>query len=107
MLLREIGARLPGLPIVRLEEAGVSGPSLGPAFAAILALLHLDQVPANHPLSTGAEVARVLDLLERPMPVAELEAAVGGWSRDISADEARRWLHRILDAFASRGLVTR
>ncbi len=55
----------------------------------------------------SAEVARVLDLLERPMPVAELEAAVGGWSRDISADEARRWLHRILDAFASRGLVTR
>lgn len=68
MLLREIGARLPKLPIVRLEEVGISGPGMGPAFSAILALLHLDQVPANQPLSTGAEVARVLGRLTPGSP---------------------------------------
>lgn len=55
----------------------------------------------------GADVARLLDLLERPTPVAELEAVVGGWPWGVAADEARHWLHRILDGFAARGLVMR
>lgn len=68
MLLREIGARLPALPVVRLEETGVNATSLGPVSSAILALLYLDQVPANLPLSTGAEVARVLGRLTPGSP---------------------------------------
>ncbi len=60
MLLREITARLPELPMLRIEEIGISSPALGPASPAILALLYLDQVPANHPRTTGAEVTRVL-----------------------------------------------
>lgn len=66
MLLREIG-RLTELPIVRLSE-NIPGDALAPASNAVLALLHLDQVPANHTAITGAEIPRVLGRLTPGSP---------------------------------------
>jgi len=63
MLLREIATRLPDLPIVRTDQFGPCGGALGPACIAILALLHVDQVPANQCAVTGTEVPRVLGRL--------------------------------------------
>jgi len=68
MLLREIAVRLPGAPIVRLGELGVPSEALGPASVAVLALFHVDQVPANRPEVTGAEIARVLGQLTPGSP---------------------------------------
>ena len=63
MLLREITARIPQIPLVRVDQFGPSGEALPPASVALLALLHLDQVPANHSAVTGTEVPRVLGRL--------------------------------------------
>lgn len=63
MLLREIAARIPEIPLVRVDQFGPSGEALAPACVALLALLHLDQVPANHSAVTGTEVPRVLGRL--------------------------------------------
>lgn len=68
MLLREIGARLPGVELIRLAELGIGHEVLDPASAAILALLNLDQVPANPPSVTGAELCRVLGRLTPGSP---------------------------------------
>ena len=66
MLLREIG-RLTELPIVRLSEY-TADDALAPATSAVLALLHLDQVPANRTAITGAEVPRILGRLTPGSP---------------------------------------
>lgn len=63
MLLREIGQRLPALPFTRLGEFGLSGALLDAASVAVLAMLHVDQVPANHPAITGSSSPRVLGRL--------------------------------------------
>lgn len=60
MLLREIGARLPGVPLTRSAELGVEAEAMDAACAAVLGLMFLDQVPANLPAVTGADVPRVL-----------------------------------------------
>jgi anhydro-N-acetylmuramic acid kinase len=63
MLLREIVARLPDIPMLRTERFGPSGEALGPACIALLALFYIDQVPANSSPVTGTEVPRVLGRL--------------------------------------------
>lgn len=68
MLLREIGVRFPRTPLTRVGELGIQDESLGPACVAILALFHLDQVPANRPEITGADVGRVLGRLTPGSP---------------------------------------
>lgn len=68
MLLREIAVRLPGIPLKRIAEFGVSGEMLGPASVAVLALLNMDQVPANPPAVTGTETSRVLGRLTPGSP---------------------------------------
>jgi len=68
MLLRELGALFPKVPMVRTTELGIEGEVLAPACAAVLALFHVDQVPANLPDVTGAEVARVLGRLTPRSP---------------------------------------
>jgi len=68
MLLREIAMRFPRIPLVRVGELGVPSEAVGPASVAILALLHVDQVPANHPEITGAETTRVLGQLTPGSP---------------------------------------
>lgn len=73
LLLREVAARLPRVPLRRAEELGLAWEALDPACAGLLALLHLDQVPANPPEVTGAEVARVLGRLTPGSPQ--------GWQR--------------------------
>jgi anhydro-N-acetylmuramic acid kinase len=55
LLLREI-ARTTQLPLVRIGELGIPDDALGPAAIAVLALLHLDQVPASHTAITRAQV---------------------------------------------------
>jgi len=62
LLLREIG-RLTGLPLLRVDQLDVASTALEPAVVGLLALLHLDQVPANRPEITGAEVPRLLGRL--------------------------------------------
>ena len=68
MLLRELGRPLPGVPLVPVEESGTESEAIGPACLALLALFHLDQVPANRPEVTGAEVGRVLGRLTPGSP---------------------------------------
>jgi anhydro-N-acetylmuramic acid kinase len=68
MLLREIASRLRDPPVVRITDTDLTSEVLDPAAAAVLALLHLDHVPANHPMITGAEVSRVLGRLSPGSP---------------------------------------
>jgi len=68
MLLRELAILFPDTPLVRTTELGIESETLGPGCAAILTLLHLDQVPANPPEVTGSEVARVLGRLPPGSP---------------------------------------
>ncbi len=68
LLLREVAARLPGIPVRRSQELGIVWEGLDPACAGLLALMHLDQVPGNPPEVTGAEVARVLGRLTPGSP---------------------------------------
>ena len=68
MLLREVVSRLPQMKIARLQERGINTNTLDAASAAVLAVLHLDQVPANLPAVTGAEVGRVLGQLTPGSP---------------------------------------
>jgi anhydro-N-acetylmuramic acid kinase len=63
MLLREIASRIPQIPLVRVDQFGPCGEALAPACVALLALLHLDEIPANHSAVTGTEVPRVLGRL--------------------------------------------
>jgi 1,6-anhydro-N-acetylmuramate kinase len=63
MLIREIAQRLPVLPFTRLGEFGLSGALLDATSIAVLAMLHVDQVPANHPAITGTRAPRVLGRL--------------------------------------------
>ena len=59
MLLREIARRIE-VPLVQCADVGMAETSLEPASIAVLALLHVDQVPANATAITGAEVPRLL-----------------------------------------------
>ncbi len=101
-LLREIGQCI-GLPLVRLDELGEDLPqsflrhashraptgteslaadAFGAAAIAVLAMLYLDQVPANSPAITGAETPRLLGRLTPGSPQnwqRLLHAATGNW----------------------------
>ena len=68
MLLREIATRLRDVRQVKIGELGVSSEALGPAAVALLALFHLDQVPANLAPVTGAEIPRILGRLTPGSP---------------------------------------
>jgi anhydro-N-acetylmuramic acid kinase len=60
MLLREIAARLPEIPLVRIGELGINREALDATAVAVMGLMFLDQVPANPTSVTGAELPRVL-----------------------------------------------
>ena len=67
MLLHEIG-RLTKVPLLRPDELGHPTDSLDAATAALLALLHLDQVPANPTSITKAATPRLLGRLTGGSP---------------------------------------
>ena len=67
MLLREIGS-LTNLPLTRLDELGIPAESLDPAAVGLLAMLHVDQVPANSTSLTGATTPRLLGRLTGGSP---------------------------------------
>jgi anhydro-N-acetylmuramic acid kinase len=67
LLLREI-AHAAQLPLVRVGELGTGDEALGPALIAVLALLYLDQVPANQTAVTRTEVPRPLGRLTPGSP---------------------------------------
>ena len=67
LLLREI-ARLAEVPLVRIGELSVPSEAVGPASIALLALLYLDQVPANQTAITKAGVPRLLGRLTPGSP---------------------------------------
>lgn len=85
LVLRGLTARLAGWPVCRVKDLGVESDALAPAAAAILALLHLDQVPANVAGITGADVPRVLGRLTPGGPQAwqRLLAACSRRSADV------------------------
>lgn len=85
MLLREIVSELPKMPVVRLSELGIAQDCLDPVAVALLALFHLDQVPANPPTVTGAEVCRVLGRLTPGSPQSwqRLLSELGGGSPSV------------------------
>lgn len=62
-LLQQLEATDPGVPVMTAESVGIETAALPSACAAILAMLHIDQVPANLPMLTGAEAPRVLGRL--------------------------------------------
>jgi len=68
MLLREIG-RLAEVPLLRIGELEIPDETLGPASIAMLALLYLDQVPANPTAITKAEIPRLLGRLTPGSPL--------------------------------------
>jgi len=68
MLLREIAARLPRLPIVRLSDLGIASEGFGAATIGMLAALQLDQTPGNSAAITGADMPRVLGRLTPGSP---------------------------------------
>ena len=68
MLLREIASRLPEIPMVRIGELGIDSGALDAAAVAVLALMFLDQVPANPTAVTGAEPPRVLGRITSGSP---------------------------------------
>ncbi|MBN1909153.1 MAG: anhydro-N-acetylmuramic acid kinase [Pirellulales bacterium] len=68
MLLRELGARLADTPLVVDHGLCECDAALEPACAAVLALFHLDQTPANPTAVTGAEIPRVLGRLTPGSP---------------------------------------
>jgi 1,6-anhydro-N-acetylmuramate kinase len=80
-LAEALARRLPSIPVVDVAALGVPSAALRPAAAALLGLLHLDQVPANSSAITGARVPRVLGRLTPGSPqnwqrlVRELAAA--------------------------------
>jgi len=88
MLLREMATVFPRTPVVRTVDLGIDGEALGPACAAVLALFHIDQVPAGLPEVTGAEVARVLGCLTPGSPQS--------WQRLLSAIHGSRPMVRPL-----------
>jgi anhydro-N-acetylmuramic acid kinase len=59
LLLQEI-ARTTQLPLVRIGELDIPDDALGPAVIAVLALLYLDQVPANQTAIAKTEIPRPL-----------------------------------------------
>ena len=67
MLLREIGC-LTTLPLTRLGDLGLPAESLDPAAVGLLAMLHIDQVPANSTSLTGATTPRLLGRLTGGAP---------------------------------------
>jgi len=70
LLLRELGRRLPQLNTVRSGRLGVRSDHLPAACTAVLAQMHLDQVPMTHMLLTGSEAPRVLGQLNPGTPWA-------------------------------------
>jgi hypothetical protein len=56
-------ASLSHLALINEVEMGISSEALPAACAAILAMMHIDQTPANIPLVTGATAQRVLGRL--------------------------------------------
>ena len=70
MLLGEIALRVPGMPLRRIAEIGWPPGLLEATTAAVLAALHVDMVPANHPSITGTQSPRVLGRLTPGSPGA-------------------------------------
>lgn len=68
LLLREITKRLPELPMRTVTSLGMRPELLDAMGAAMLALLHLLQAPANSTLITGAPAPRVLGRLTPGSP---------------------------------------
>jgi 1,6-anhydro-N-acetylmuramate kinase len=58
--VREIQQRLPEVEISPVDAWGIPAPYLSAAATALLAALHLDQIPANTVQLTGTDRPRVL-----------------------------------------------
>jgi anhydro-N-acetylmuramic acid kinase len=82
MLLHEI-ARLVERPLLRLDDLGFPAGSVDAAAAAVLAMFHLDQVPANPTSITKSATPRLLGRLTGGSPQSWqllLETCAGGSS---------------------------
>jgi 1,6-anhydro-N-acetylmuramate kinase len=83
LLTAELARRFGSIPLTTIDDAGLPDGALGPAASAVLAILWLEQIPANLPAVTGVSVPRVLGRLTPGTPqnwnrlVRELAAAKG------------------------------
>ena len=68
MLIRELRERCHGVHWRQPADLGLDDDALGPSQIAILAMLHVDHVPANLPNITGAEMPRILGRLTPGTP---------------------------------------
>lgn len=68
LLLRELASRLGNGRIVHLNDLGMADEALRPAAAAVLAMMHVDQTPANPSAVTGANAPSVLGRLTPGSP---------------------------------------
>ena len=73
MLLRGIASRLPEVKLrsvstIMAPVDGLDDAALEPMAVALLTLLHIDQVPANHTALTGTDASRVLGRLTPGLP---------------------------------------
>ncbi len=84
MLLREIAARLPNLPMMHVHELGLPDGTLSAASIAVLVLCHVDRIPAGSTSSSGVEKPCVLGRLTPGTPqnwqnlLREMTAAAAG-----------------------------
>lgn len=62
-LVQELQVRLPDVPFTTTVELGLLGADLDAACTALLALLHIDQVPATQTSTTRISIPRVLGRL--------------------------------------------
>ncbi len=87
MLIKEIRARLPGNVLTRCTQLGLTDAVLDAACVAVLVMLHVDQVPANHTAITGSDGPRVLGRLTPGSPPAwrRLVQVVGAATKDVTS----------------------
>jgi hypothetical protein len=67
-LIRQIQSLLPALDVVTIDDRVATTDSWRAVAAALLGMLHLDQIPANSPALTGAEAPRVLGRISPGAP---------------------------------------
>jgi len=68
LLLREIARRLPDVEGLRVDSLGIRSRDLSALAAAVLTVMHLDQVPQTRPFITGTDAPRLLGRLTPGTP---------------------------------------
>ncbi len=68
LIRRTLSDRFPKANVINLAKLSQSPEVIGATTAALLAMLHINRVPANHPKMTGCRTARILGRLTPGSP---------------------------------------